>query len=161
MSEDFNYNDSFLEEEENVSNAQKEESQKYLTFISDNLAFAVSAAQVSEIITNHHITILPMVPSFIQGIINLRGQIIPIIDIRQRMHKPPIEPTDTACIIVLDINGVSIGIYVDAVSQVVDVYESNISPMPANSSQELVNGMMSLSNEKVILFLDCELLISN
>ena len=159
MSEDFNYNDEYITQEE-VNNAPKEEAQKYLTFISDNLTFAVSAAHVSEIITNHHITFLPMVPSFIKGIINLRGQSIPIIDIRQKMHKSPLEPTDTTCIIVLDIKNELIGIYVDAVSQVVDVYESNISPMPANSSQELVNGMMSLPNGKVILFLDSELIIS-
>ena len=66
---------------------------------------------------------------------------------------------NTSCIIVLDINSTSIGIFVDAVSHVVDIYESNISPMPPNSSQELVKGMMSLTKEMVILFLDCELLL--
>ena len=137
----------------------KEDTKKFLTFLSDGLTFAVDAGYVSEIITNHTITVLPHVPSFIKGIINLRGQIIPIIDIRERMHKPMLENTESSCIIVLDINSVSIGIFVDTVSHVVDVYESNISPMPPNSSQELVKGMMSLSKEMVILFLDCELLI--
>lgn len=75
------------------------------------------------------------------------------------MHKMPLEGTDTSCIIVLDIDSTSIGIFVDAVSHVVDIYESNISAMPPNSSQELVKGMMSLSKEQVILFLDCELLL--
>ena len=137
----------------------KEDTKKFLTFLSDGLTFAVDAGYVSEIITNCTITVLPHVPSFIKGIINLRGQIIPIIDIRERMHKPMLENTESSCIIVLDINSVSIGIFVDTVSHVVDVYESNISPMPPNSSQELVKGMMSLSKEMVILFLDCELLI--
>lgn len=159
MSEEFNYEDFENEDNENL-NIQKEEAKKYLTFLSDGLTFAVNANSVSEIITNHHITILPMVPLYIQGIINLRGQIIPIIDIRMRMNKPSLmEDNGTSCIIVLDINGVSVGIFVDTVSQVTDVYESNISPMPANSSQELVNGMMSLPDGKVILFLDCELLL--
>ena len=137
----------------------KEDTKKFLTFLSDGLTFAVDAGYVSEIITNYTITVLPHVPSFIKGIINLRGQIIPIIDIRERMHKPMLENTESSCIIVLDINSVSIGIFVDTVSHVVDVYESDISPMPPNSSQELVKGMMSLSKEMVILFLDCELLI--
>ena len=137
----------------------KEDTKKFLTFLSDGLTFAVDAGYVSEIITNYTITVLPHVPSFIKGIINLRGQIIPIIDIRERMHKPMLENTESSCIIVLDINSVSISIFVDTVSHVVDVYESNISPMPPNSSQELVKGMMSLSKEMVILFLDCELLI--
>ena len=137
----------------------KEDTKKFLTFLSDGLTFAVDAGYVSEIITNYTITVLTHVPSFIKGIINLRGEIIPIIDIRERMHKPMLENTESSCIIVLDINSVSIGIFVDTVSHVVDVYESNISPMPPNSSQELVKGMMSLSKEMVILFLDCELLI--
>ena len=69
-------------------------SQKYLMFLSDGLDFAVKASYVMEIITNHDITTLPMVPDFIKGIINLRGQIIPIIDIRTKMGKMEGEATN-------------------------------------------------------------------
>lgn len=165
MSNDYNNQDNDILDENGEpysdSAALKEDAQKFLTFISDGLHFAVNAAFVSEIITSHHITKLPMVPSYVKGIINLRGQIIPILDIRERMNKPPMENTDSACIIVLDIHSVSVGIYVDTVSQVVDIDESKISPMPSNNSQELVSGMMTLTDNTVVLFLDCELLIQN
>lgn len=140
---------------------QKDTSKKFLAFLSDELLFGVNAAYVTEIITNHHITMLPMVPNYIKGIINLRGQIIPILDIRLKMNKADMDYTDTSCIIVLDINSVLIGILVDTVSQVVDVYEDKISPPTANNKQELVNGMVSLSSGVVMLLLDCELLINN
>ena len=61
---------------------------KYLLFCSDNLLFGVSADYVVEIITNHAITKLPLVPNYIRGIINLRGQIIPIVDIRLLLGQP-------------------------------------------------------------------------
>lgn len=131
--------------------------EKFLTFISDELIYGVSTDYVIEIITNYSITRLPVVPDYVMGIINLRGQIIPIIDIRTRMYKMPME-SDTSCIIVLEIDGVSVGIMVDSVSQVLDIDKTQIAPMPINNNQELVKGMCSLPSG-VILFLDCPLLI--
>lgn len=148
--------DDLEEKTQQISNEKK-----YLTFLSDGLCFGVNVEYVIEIITNHKITILPMVPNFIKGIINLRGQVIPILDIRLRMNKPSIESTDQTCIIVLNIDSIMIGISVDSVSQVVDIDESQISPPTANNRQELVSGMISLANGKVVLLLDCQLLISN
>lgn len=135
--------------------------QQYLTFITDGLTLAVSTHYVIEIITNHRITLLPMVPGFVKGIINLRGQIIPIIDIRLKMGKAPAEPSDTNCIIVLTIDSVSVGILVDTVSQVLEIDTDAISSVPVNQSHELVNGMVSLSDQSIVLFLDCERLIEN
>ena len=89
----------------------------------------------------------------------MRGEIIPIIDIRLRMGKLPIEYTSTTCIIILDINDVKIGILVDAVQQVMDVDQSLISPVPVENQQELIRGMVSSGGNSVILFLDCEKLI--
>lgn len=102
---------------------------------------------------------LPLVPDYVKGIINLRGQIIPIIDIRLRMGKPEIEYTSTTCIIVLNINSANIGIVVDAVQQVIDIDQSKISAVPVENQQELINGMISHGLRSVILFLDCEQLI--
>ena len=71
--------------------------ERFLTFSSDGLNIGVSTNYVIEIITNHAITMVPLVPDYVKGIINLRGQIIPIIDIRLRMGKPSIEYTNTTC----------------------------------------------------------------
>ena len=137
------------------------EKERFLTFHSADLTFAANTKYVIEIITNHAITTLPMVPEYIKGIINLRGQIIPIVDIRLRLGKPPIdmENNDTTCIIVLDIDSISVGILVDSVSQVVDSELSKISPVPVNNQHELVNGMISLDVNNVVLLLDCQQLV--
>lgn len=133
--------------------------ERFLTFSSNGLNIGVSTNYVIEIITNHTITMLPLVPDYVKGIINLRGQIIPIIDIRLRMGKPSIDYTSSTCIIVLNINSVQIGIIVDAVQQVMDIDQSQISPVPVENQQELINGMVSSGNRSVILFLDCEQLV--
>ncbi|MCI9075397.1 MAG: purine-binding chemotaxis protein CheW [Dorea sp.] len=133
--------------------------ERFLTFSSNGLNIGVSTNYVIEIITNHSITMLPLVPDYVKGIINLRGQIIPIIDIRLRMGKPSIDYTSSTCIIVLNIDSVQIGIVVDAVQQVMDIDQSQISPVPVENQQELINGMVSSGDRSVILFLDCEQLV--
>lgn len=117
------------------------ETKKFLIFISDELKIGVAAEYVVEIITNHSITHLPMLPSYVRGIINLRGQIVPILDIRLRLGK---EPKDDCLVIVLNIENTQIGILVDAVDQMVDIPKEDILPLPAQSNQKLVSGMCSL-----------------
>lgn len=134
--------------------------ERFLTFTSDGLTIGISTDYVTEIITNHSITVLPLVPDYVKGIINLRGQIIPIIDIRLRMGKEAIPYTNHTCIIVLNIDSVLIGIVVDMVQQVIDIDKSLISSMPIEDHQELINGMVSLDERSVLLFLDCEQLVN-
>lgn len=133
--------------------------ERFLTFSSNGLNIGVSTNYVIEIITNHMITMLPLVPDYVTGIINLRGQMIPIIDIRLRMGNPSIDNTSSTCIIVLNINSIQIGIIVDAVQQVMDIDQSKISPVPVENQQKLINGMVSSGDRSVILFLDCEQLV--
>ena len=133
--------------------------ERFLTFSSNGLNIGVSTNYVIEIITNHIITVLPLVPDYVKGIINLRGQIIPIIDIRLRMGNPSIDYTNSTCIIVLNINSVQIGIIIDDVQQDMDIDQSQISPVPVENRQELISGMVSSSDRSVILFLDCEQLL--
>ena len=135
--------------------------ERFLTFSSNGLNIGVSTNYVIEIITNHSITMLPLAPDYVKGIINLRGQIIPIIDIRLRMGNPSIDYTNSTCIIVLNINSVQIGIIVDDVQQVMDIDQSKVSPVPVENQQELINGMVSSSDRSVILFLDCEQLVQS
>ncbi len=146
-------------EANNSGHAAPDSTERFLTFTCDGLNIGVSTNYVIEIITDHTITMIPLVPDYLKGIISIRGQIIPIIDIRLRMGKSPIEYTSTTCIILLDINDVQIGILVDAVQQVMDVDQSLISPVPVEKQQELIRGMVSSGNNSVILFLDCEQLI--
>lgn len=134
------------------------DSKKYLTFVSNGLGFAICSDFVIEIINEHFITHLPRVPDYIKGIINLRGQIIPIMDARLRMGHPAAEHTKETCIIVISVNDVSIGLYVDKVLHMIDLTENDISEPPVNNNQEFVNGITHINNV-VYLILDCELLL--
>lgn len=147
--------------DDDLSYTGAETMERYLTFHTDNLTFGVSTNYIIEIITNHVITSIPMMPNYVKGIINLRGQIVPIIDIRAKLGKPAIEYTNASCVIVINVDSVFIGIIVDAVDQVLDIDYSRISPVPSSNREELVSGMISMPDNHVVLLLDCETLVNN
>lgn len=132
------------------------QTEKYLIFVSDSLRYGLNAEQVKEIITNYSITYLPRVPHYIRGIVNLRGQIIPIIDIRLRLGKPTQEDN---CFIVVEMDNGQIGILVDGVEKMVDIPKDSILPMPTQNEQKLVSGMCSLPDGGTMLILDCDALL--
>lgn len=143
---------------ENLEEEQQTTS-RFLTFTSDSLVFGVSTDNVIEIITNYMIRPLPMVPDYIRGIINLRGQIIPIMDMRLKLGKPFMEYTSSTCIIILEIDTIHIGIAVDSVLQVQNINTALASPIPIENRQELTNLMLSLEDGTVVLLLDCEAIV--
>lgn len=134
------------------------EQTKYLIFLSDGLMFGLEANSVVEIITSHAITLLPMVPTYVAGIINLRGLIVPIIDIRLRLGKPV---QDDCCIIVINIYGTQVGILVDQVDRMVDVDDTTVLPVPKQTEEKMICGMSSLPDGGTMLVLDCEVLIGD
>ena len=135
------------------------DSQKYLIFMAGHLKLGVVAEDVVEILNNQLITYLPMVPNFIRGIINMRGQMIPILDIRVRLGMPPEEDS---LVVVINTGDVQLGILVDAVDQMLDIPKINIHPLPANSTQVLVSGMCSLPDGSgTMMVLDCDQLLPN
>ena len=149
-----------LDMEDIVSEGSENENiERFLTFVSDNITFGVSTNRVIEIISTYMIRPLPMVPGYIKGIINLRGIVIPVIDLRMRMGKSPAEETASSCIIVLEIEDVTIGVLVDAVIQVLDIDLTKTTTIPVHDNQELANSMTSLDDGTVVLFLNCEQMI--
>ena len=135
------------------------DSQKYLIFMASHLKLGVVAEDVVEILNNQVITYLPMVPDYIRGIINMRGQMVPILDVRARLGMPTQEDS---LVVVLNLNDIQLGILVDAVDQMLDIPKSNIHPLPANSTQMLVSGMCSLPDGSgTMMVLDCEQLMPN
>lgn len=136
-----------------------ETSKKHLAFCSDGIRFAIAYDFVIEIINELSITTLPKVPDYIEGIINLRGQVIPIMDVRLRMNHMKGEMDNKVCIIVIQVEDTVIGLMVDEVLQMIDVDEQRVMPPPLSQRQEYVNGIIRLNN--VIYFiLDCESLIA-
>ena len=149
-----------LDREDIVSeDSENENIERFLTFVSDTITFGVSTNRVIEIISTYMIRPLPMVPGYIKGIINLRGMVIPVIDLRMRMGKSPAEETASSCIIVLEIEDVTIGVLVDAVIQVLDIDLTKTTTIPVHDNQELANSMTSLEDGTVVLFMNCEQMI--
>lgn len=139
---------------------QTSDSRKHLIFLIDDLKLGVDAEYVVEILNTHSITYLPMMPDYIRGIFNMRGQIIPIMDVRMRLGKPV--PEGDGLLIVLDYNGTQLGILVDAVDQIIDIPNDIIQPVPSQSAQVLVSSMCTIPDGSgTMLMLDCEELLSH
>ncbi len=134
---------------------------KFLSFREDDLNYVIMAEVVSEIITNISITPLPKVPNYISGIINLRGQIVPIIDLGLKMGKQPSKATTITCIIVIQITNVLFGIHVDEVSHVLDIDIDLISSIgSSHKAEELVSGIVR-TEDVVYLVFDAEKLMNS
>lgn len=134
-------------------------SRKYLIFTSDDLHLGVDAEYVVEILNNYTITPLPMTPPYILGIFNMRGQIIPILDIRLKLGKPR---ADEDLLIVISYAGTQAGILVDSVEQMIEISDDSIMPMPSKSPQRLVSGMCPLPDSSAtMLILDCDQLLAH
>ncbi|MBN1514026.1 MAG: purine-binding chemotaxis protein CheW [Phycisphaerae bacterium] len=103
---------------------------KYLTFKLADEEYGVEILKVREIIGMMDITAVPRMPAYMKGVINLRGKVIPVIDLRLKFNLNEIEHTDQTCIIVMDV-GREIGIIVDTVSEVLDIVGEAIEPAPS------------------------------
>lgn len=134
---------------------------KYLTFVLDNESYGIGINNVIEIIGIQPITLVPELPGYIKGIINLRGKIIPVMDVRLRFKKTFREYNDRTCIIVVDIDDLSIGLIVDSVSEVLIIPDEDIVPPPNLNKvgNKYISGIGKIEKE-VKLILDCNKLIS-
>jgi purine-binding chemotaxis protein CheW len=135
---------------------------RYLTFILDKETYGIEIRYVTEIIGIQAITEIPELPEYLKGIINLRGKIIPVMDVRLRFNKEPMEYNDRTCIIVIDINNISIGLIVDRVAEVLTISDQDIVDPPKMGkelSNRYIKSIGKVGND-VKLLLDCEKLLS-
>ncbi len=143
--------DEYLDDEEELQQNQ------YLTFRIASEIYGIGVLDVVEIIRMVNITNIPESLPYIKGIINLRGKIIPVADVRLRFNLDEKEYDDRTCIIVVGIRGVEIGLIVDTVAEVVEIPEDCIEKMPGVSAgqQKFVKGIGKVDDEvKVLLSLD-------
>ena len=133
--------------------AQKD---KFLTFQIADEEFAIPIGHVIEIVGIQKITEVPDMPDFVKGVINLRGKVIPVMDVRIRFHLPSVAYDDRTCVVVVSVSDDTLGLVVDTVSEVVDIPEGNISPPPRFSSAtsgRYVSGMGKIG-EAVKIIID-------
>ncbi len=131
---------------------------KYLTFKLGNETYGIQILKVQEIIGLMNITSVPRTPDFVRGVINLRGKVIPVIELRKKFGMESIQDTDHTCIIVVQVNGpsglVTMGVLVDEVSEVVDITEDQLEPAPSfgtNIDTAFILAMGKLGDTVVIL----------
>ncbi len=114
-----------------VSDEHDAQKGKYMTFKSGNEYFGLKIQYVNEIIGFQAITAIPETEDYIKGLINLRGKIIPVIDVRLRFRQAPFEYDDRTCIIVIDVKSTVVGLIVEKIAEVVEIREENILPPPS------------------------------
>jgi len=126
---------------------------KYLTFHIGTEDYGISIAYVTEIIGIQSITEIPEMPDFIKGVINLRGKVIPVMDVRTRFKLSPREYDERTCIIVVEIDDTSVGLVVDAVNEVADIPEDQVEAPPKSKRKggSYIQGIGKIDKEVKIL----------
>jgi len=148
---------------EYMETAEDTQRGKFLTFSIGKEAYGFEIKYVTEIIGIQDITEVPELPVYVKGIINLRGKIIPVMDVRLRFKKEPLDYNDRTCIVVIDIHDISIGLIVDHVAEVLVISEENIVAPPTLKTgfhNRYIKGIGKVGSE-VKLLLDCDKLLND
>lgn len=140
----------------------EDKSGKYLTFTLAEEEYGIGVLKIKEIIGMMPMTPVPRTPKYVKGVINLRGKVIPVIDLRLRFGMPAIDYTDRTCIIVVEVKGEVvnnlIGIVVDSVSEVLNIKNEEIEDAPmfgARLNTDYILGMAKLEGSvKILLDID-------
>lgn len=144
------------------------DSGKFLTFTLADECYGVEVLKIREIIRMQKITPVPQMPSHVKGVINLRGKVIPVVDLRIKFNLPVADATERTCIIVVDVEGSQgvsqlLGLVVDAVEEVLNVTEADVEPSPdfgTRLSTECCLGIAKVK-DSVKTLLDIEKVVSS
>jgi purine-binding chemotaxis protein CheW len=138
--------------------AGSEQAQQYLTFVLSGEVFAIGILAIKEIIEYAHLTPVPMTPEYVRGVINLRGAVVPVLDLSVRFGKPASPVTRRTCIVIIeaDIAGerMDVGVVVDTVNAVLDIPPGDIEPPPSFGARirtDFIQGMGKVNGKFVIL----------
>lgn len=150
-----------IQEKEKIAQAiqvMADKEGKYLTFTLAGEEYGIGILKIREIIGLLPITSVPQTPAFIKGVINLRGKVIPVMDLRVRFGIPPLDYSERTCIIVVEVSGqagvIQIGIVVDAVSEVLNIKSDDMEPTPSFGTKlntEYILGMAKIGGGIKIL----------
>lgn len=150
--------DAFLDDDEESSQACK-----YLLFHTDDEVYGLNIASVVEIIEVQRITEVPDMPEYVKGVINLRGRVIPVVDLRLRFGMPERKHDDRTCIIIAKIQESSVGFIVDTVAEVQDIQDADIEPPPpfrtGEGRDQYISGLGKVG-DRVRILIDAKKLVS-
>lgn len=147
---------------ENIDSYDVDMKNRFLTFLIGEESYGIGIENVREIISMQPVTEMPEMPVYFKGIINLRGSIIPAMDVRLRFKRPEADYTERTCIVVVNFNGISVGLIVDCVSDVLTIPDENIGKRPEINSKGSCGYVKSIGkiDDKIVLLLDCEKLMN-
>ena len=135
-----------------------ENQDKYLTFNVSDDVFGINILRIKEIIEYDHVCMVPMVPNYIRGVINLRGNVVPVIDLAHRMEMEPCDVNRRSCIVIIEVKSedeiMDIGILVDAVKKVYSIPETEIEDTPSFGAKirvDFIQGMGKVNGDFVVL----------
>ena len=143
-----------------------EEHAQYLTFMLGGEVFAIRILAIREIISYGGLTEVPMMPPSIKGVINLRGAVVPVVDLAVRFNRPSGDVTKRTCIVIVEMENAGeqqvIGVIVDAVNAVLEIPAADIEPSPSFGAKirtDFIAGMAKI-NGKFIILLDIDKVLS-
>jgi len=141
-----------------ASDSESDEQNQYLTFRVRDEAFAMGILAIKEIIEFGALTPVPMMPACVRGVINLRGRVVPVVDLAVRFGREPTVPHRRTCVVIVEVGAgdqqQDIGVMVDGVNQVLEIAEQDIEPAPGFGVKvrpEFIAGMGKLDGELVII----------
>ncbi len=152
MSEKDKLEADLLDEDEEENEDTQED--KYLTFVINREDFGIEIRHVTEIIGIQNITEVPDMPGYVKGVINLRGKVIPVMDVRLRFGVSERSYDDRTCIIVINIDEQPVGLIVDRVLEVLDIQKDEIEPPPKikkGRNNRFIQGMGKVGDQVKIL----------
>lgn len=145
---------------------QQQEDEQYLTFTLGVEMFAIGILGIKEIIEYGNLTGVPLMPAFVRGVINLRGAVVPVVDLAARFARPPSEVSRRSCIVIIEAGSEAgtqdIGLMVDAVSAVLEIPASEIEPAPSFGAKiraDFISGMAKVGG-KFVIVLDVDRVLS-
>ena len=139
---------------------------QYLTFMLGAEVFAIGILSIKEIIEYGHLTTVPMMPHCIRGVINLRGAVVPVIDLSARFGRKPSAMTRRTCIVIIEVNADAqrqvVGVIVDAVNEVLEIAAADIEPAPSFGTYirtDFIRGMGKI-DARFVIILDVDRVLS-
>jgi len=154
-----------IKKEMHAAVSQQEEGQ-YLTFLIGGEMFAISILSIKEIIEYGSLTTVPMMPDFIRGVINLRGAVVPVVDLSARFGRTASEVTKRSCIVIIEVEAdeekQDVGVVVDSVSEVLEISTAEIEPAPSFGARiraDFISGMGKVDG-KFVIILNAERVLS-
>ena len=137
----------------------EQEQQQFLTFLLGGEPFAISILVIKEIIEYGNLTAVPLMPDFIRGVLNLRGQVLPVIDLAARFGRAQAEVARRTCVVIIEMHNEDgdpqdVGVVVDSVSEVMDIPANAIQASPAFGAKiraDFINGMVEVDGRFIII----------